>query len=192
MSEDGDGQMYDPRRAGMVRRYHTWPHIRPQTVAEHTWHVLRILLTIWPQVALRSVVTQFVMFHDCGEFLAGDPPYPSKRLSPDMAEVHGELEQLALNHLAHDWGIPALSASYLLPEEYAAFKLAEMIEMWEWGQEEVNFGNRYAVLVVERCWADIARRLAEGGLPVGVGERAEKYVRKRKHQEETTHGGPIE
>lgn len=61
----------DPRLAGEVSRYHTWPHLRQQSVAEHSWQVMRIMLAIYPMVP--RVLLIHCMAHDAGEI--GDRNY---------------------------------------------------------------------------------------------------------------------
>lgn len=137
----------DIRMAGRVKRYHTWPHIREQSVAEHTWQLLRIVLCIWPG-ASRELI-HHVMFHDIGELQTGDPPYPIKADNPILKKEMDRLEYSAQREIEDAWQIqkhPEISEL----ERYT-FKLAEFIEMWEWGLEETLLGNQFARLVAARC-----------------------------------------
>lgn len=171
----------DARLAGRVARYHTWPHIKEQTVAEHTWQLLRILLVIWAEVPAN--VMGYVVRHDCGEIKTGDAPYPVKAENSDIAA--------GMNRVEHDSLIEQVSAGFLRlgpdvsDEERWAVKLAEFIEMWEWGEEELLMGNQFAKLVAQRCRAIAQERIREQidsrvpGLKMAVAQGAADYMRKR-------------
>lgn len=173
----------DPRTAGRVSRYHTWPHVREQSVGEHTWQVMRILLAIWPE-APRELLVETI-FHDAGERVSGDAPYPIKAQNPtlksemDRIERAGRLEMTA-------WG--AVAPLPISEQERAVLKLAEFIEMMEWGLDELALGNQSARLVVLRC-QDAAKEILNGDL-LGqkIKERAVAYINRRIKHERKYHG----
>lgn len=94
--------------AGKSVRYHTDPwFIRfGQTIADHTWGMLAIIYKFndSPSPDLLKTIT----FHDCGEYLCGDLPYPFKRMAPDLAAKHAEIEERVLEDFL-DGPLPALS-----------------------------------------------------------------------------------
>lgn len=145
----------DARMAGRVLRWHTWPHIRPQTVAEHSWQLLRILICIWPEVPAH--VMSYVVRHDCGEIKTGDAPYPVKVDNPDIAEGMNRVEEQSLEE-QFNTGFLILGPDVSVEEKWAV-KLAEFIEMWEWGEEECLLGNQFARLVAQRCKAVVIERI---------------------------------
>lgn len=155
----------DPRRALQVTRYHTWPRIREQSVGEHSVQVARLLLAIWPDAPKHLIL--HALFHDVGEVRAGDPPYPAKKLNADLARGHEAVERAAHLEMALPWQLPAPVALTRL--ERWAFKLADFLDMWEWGLYEGNLGNRYADLVAERCM-DALRDMMEAVPDVPVEE----------------------
>lgn len=148
-------QTLDPRRAGQVTRFHTWPRLREQSVGEHSWQVLRILLAIWPG-APRHLLIHCVT-HDVGETVSGDPPYPIKVLNVDLKQACDRIEREAHLLMSDSWRLPL--PCDLSEEEKIIFKLAEFVEMWEWGVFEVGMGNSYAGLVVDRCVEGILERV---------------------------------
>jgi 5'-deoxynucleotidase YfbR-like HD superfamily hydrolase len=165
----------DPRRAGRVLRYHTWPHIRPQTVAEHCWQATRILMAMWPDVPPHLI--RHMMFHDVGEVVTGDPPYPLKSSSPTLKAALDGVESDAHLAMCLPWGLPA--PLKLAEAEAVVTKLADLIEMWEWGLDEVALGSHEAELVVTRCrdaFVVLADRL-EPDHPARAGY--ERYVARR-------------
>lgn len=177
----------DPRRAGLTRRYHTWPTIREQTVAEHSWQVARVLLAIWPDAPRHLII--HCLTHDLGEQRAGDLPYPVKKMSPDLALAHSLIERQALLDMVRPWGVPM---PILLSDlEKKAFKLAEFIEMAEWAWNEVNMGNRYATLVHERCHHGLSERLSElrtlGVEGDHIADTADSYWSRRTNLETQVH-----
>jgi 5'-deoxynucleotidase YfbR-like HD superfamily hydrolase len=133
----------DPRLAGEIPRYHTWPHLRPQSIAEHSWQLMRIVKDVSP-FAVPSCVYEYILHHDVGETATGDIPYPVKKNNPDLKAIMDELEATALK----DMGIklPVLPSYW-----YKLIKACELIEMWEWAYGELLRGNEFARLVMERC-----------------------------------------
>jgi hypothetical protein len=60
-------------RGGDVVRYHTEGHALPrQTVAEHTWRMIAILLHLWPDASRELILAAHS--HDKPEGVRGDPP----------------------------------------------------------------------------------------------------------------------
>lgn len=175
--------LMDPRRAGEVRRYHTFPVLHQQSVGEHTWQAMRVLCAIWPD-APRAVLL-YAMVHDCGELRTGDIPYPHKgECSDAWRKEQNNQEDRALRSMCLPWGLPAPTAE-VGHVERAVFKLAEYIEMWEYGLCERNRGNRYAHLIVQRCWDAIRPMLMVGNeVPQHVIEAASTYIERRARQEE--------
>lgn len=173
----------DARLAGRVIRYHTWPHIRQQSVGEHSWQLLRILLKIWP--ACPAHVLAHVVRHDCGELTTGDAPYPVKANNPVLGAEMSRVEAEGLD-LQIQAGFLADTPNLSENEKWAV-KLAEFIEMWEWGLEEQLLGNQFARLVAQRCLDVVYSRVRKTGYPEDgsmfkhpIAERAMEYVKKRK------------
>ena len=167
----------DPRMAGCVLRWHTWPHLREQTVADHTWQTMRMLLAIWPLAPQEMLV--YVLGHDAGEIATGDMPYPVKKNNPALKREADRIEKEARLAMCIPWGFPP---SRPIPEPWMViFKLAEFMEMWEDGHHELMLGNRFAAPVVTRCWTEIAVRLEslEESEPLIV-ERAKMYTERRR------------
>jgi 5'-deoxynucleotidase YfbR-like HD superfamily hydrolase len=163
----------DIRLAGRLIRYSTWPHVRQQSVAEHTWQLLRICMTIArADLSIDAIV--HVMWHDCGEHHVGDPPFPVKRDNPGLKREYDALESAALTRMLEHWDMPEGDPTEY---EYRLVKLCEMIEMWEWGLEEWSLGNRYAGLVAARC-GDAFHTMVQSLRPHHHA-RAVEYVRRR-------------
>lgn len=130
------------RLAGLVKRYHTWPTISNQNVGEHSWQVYRIYREIYGLVPAETA--EYIMFHDGGELVAGDLPYPLKTNDLGLKRIIDIYEERAL-HLM-DVTLPSLS-----DEEKQRVKLCHLLEMMEFGLHEEALGNRYGKPIADRC-----------------------------------------
>lgn len=128
------------RYAGMVKRYHAWPTIQQQTVADHTFHVLRIYMELFG--APNPAVLEHIVNHDLGELTAGDTPFPAKRIVPGLREAAEAAEKLGLEQ-QQKW-LPDLT-----PAEMTKFKIADLLEMWEFATVELKMGNCLAGPIVQ-------------------------------------------
>lgn len=137
----------DTRLAGQLRRYHTWPVIGQQTVAEHCWQIMRIYLSVVdvPDPHMMYHIT----FHDIGEHFTGDIPYPVKRDNPQLKEQMEFLEQRSYMTQLEYWG--AFHMARLSDYDKKLFKNIELTEMAEFGLDQVCLGNSYAFVIADRC-----------------------------------------
>jgi len=142
------------------------------------------LLTIHPGAS--PELLRYTVFHDNGELTAGDPPYPVKLENPVFAEEHGRIEDVGLQLQIDSWGIQDIpSKKDMSHNDLWIFKLAEFIEMWEWGLEEQLLGNQFAALVSKRCIQVVEERITEypgWASPdvMDVIDRTSEYVLRRK------------
>lgn len=130
----------NPRMGGQVLRYHTWPVLRQQSNAEHTWQVMRIYYQIFG--APEPKVTARLLFHDIGEIGAGDPPFPSKRDHPDLKTAHDRIEREAALRMGVK---PEVFDEDLGATERLRIKICDLFEMWEFGLTELRMGNLFAM-----------------------------------------------
>lgn len=153
------------RWAGDVLRYHTWPMLRPQTIGSHTWQILRIYVTIFG--APQPDVTVYVIWHDAGELVLGDLPFPVKAQSPTLKKLCDGIENLAVVKMAGE--VPRLSKL-----EKLRVKICDLAEMYETGIAEFQMGNKFAQPIVD----DIGTALAtlHKQLPNKDQELVRKYV----------------
>jgi 5'-deoxynucleotidase YfbR-like HD superfamily hydrolase len=123
------------RYAGMVKRYHAWPTIQTQTVADHTFHVIRIHNRLFG--APSPNLLHHMIYHDLGELTAGDTPFPAKRVVEGLREPMERAEA---------WGLEqqGVTLPTLTDEEHTQFKIADLLEMWEFAVVEVQLGNALA------------------------------------------------
>jgi hypothetical protein len=169
----------DPRLAGEVERYHTWPHNRDQSVGEHSWQVGRIILCVVPSYFWQRLLP-YAILHDMGELGTGDIPYPIKKDNPELALIMDKLEHDTIKSMAKEWNLPT-PVSLSLYERWM-FKLCEFIEMWEWALEEQMRGNLMAKTVEERCSMAIVTYLTSPDSIREVVDQANTYIKRRKMQ----------
>lgn len=170
----------DPRAALEIRRYHTWKVTHHQSVGEHTCQIMRIMLTIWPRCPRRLLV--YAVTHDMGE-MCGDIPYPFKKMFPELKSGMLKAESELRMRQRETVGIPP-SVS-LSAQEQKFFKICEYIEMMEYGISEINMGNRYGDLIVQRMRDELSRAKMDEVIDhPGIPRAIEEYVSKRIQLEE--------
>lgn len=163
----------DPRLAGQVTRYHTWPRTREQSVGEHTWQMLRLTYKIWDGVPPH--VIEYLVHHDTAEIAVGDIPFPVKRDNPSLKLMMDRLEEQALKDMD-------IQQPEILPEEYRIIKYLELLEMAEWGMEEIRRGNQFAELVMQRCISAMEHMEWEKKVPGHIIVSTRNYLKWRKEE----------
>jgi hypothetical protein len=156
-----------PRLAGQVRRYHTWPVLHQQTVGEHSWQILRIYWQVFGPPP--PEVTTYILWHDAGELVVGDPPFPVKAHSPILKAEYDRLEHMAVLTM----GGPDLDAVVeALSYWRARIKAADLLEMAEFGAHELALGNTYGRPIVDDTLEAVRR------IPLTIEDRmsVDRYV----------------
>lgn len=139
----------DIRMAGLVHRYHCWP-VRQQTVAEHSWQICRILLSITTE-DIANILIPHAIIHDIGEVAVGDLPFPLKKNNPELDLLFSKIEASSIHTLMEKWGIPPVIIHTWDGHLRWVFKVAEYIEMMEFGMEELVRGNEFGRRIFYRC-----------------------------------------
>lgn len=107
--------------------------IRGQSVADHSWGVASVILELWPNTRSLSLI-QAALYHDVAEGVLGDTPFTAKQKYPaiktvlDICEMQEEEDYM-----------PSLGTV-----ETYRLKIADMLELMLWCEEEVNLGNKAA------------------------------------------------
>jgi hypothetical protein len=134
-------QVYASRHfAGRVKRYHTWPTLHQQTVAEHCWRVAGILVEIFGMP--RAEVLFYCLHHDSGELWAGDLPFGTKKTVAGLKDCMNKAEEIGLHNLGIK--LPELTTS-----ELAQVKICDLLEMHEFGKAEIDMGNKCAFPIIK-------------------------------------------
>ena len=147
MDDLADCVRIDTRLAGQVKRYHTWPIIGQQTVAEHTWQMLRIYLSVCAKPEQRIMF--YIIFHDIGEHYTGDIPYPVKSENRELKERMDMLEKRSWATQLDYWG--SFHQVWVGDDDKVLCKMIELVEMAEFGMDQVCLGNAHGYIVANRC-----------------------------------------
>lgn len=145
-SAGGDDYTDVHRHAGRVKRYHTWAVHHQQTVGEHSWQVARVYRALWvtpDDDGMSVVVYRYILDHDTAELVVGDPPFPVKANDPTLKASYDRLETAGLTKIG-------VSLPHLAPKFLAMIKIADLVEMMEFGMTEREMGNLLAVPIVVR------------------------------------------
>jgi len=109
-------------RASGVERYHNEPGVPSQLLGQHTWRVMAILLTVWPDSSRNLMYA--TQFHDApGEGLTGDIPAPIKWGDKLLKEKIDAMDSM----YAHE--VVGILEVDLEPFEVARMKCADYLEL---------------------------------------------------------------
>ena len=140
MSFSREQILTNARFAGSVVRYHTWPTHQTQDVGSHTWQVLRIYWSIWATPSPQ--VFTYLLWHDAGELVLGDLPFPVKAWAPRLKKLCDNIEDVAVVKMGG-------KVIKLSPQEKLRCKIADLVEMLEHGLVEFQMGNKLAQPIID-------------------------------------------
>ncbi len=153
--------------AGEVKRLHTVPTLRPNTIAEHVYGTILIateLITLNRQLAARDGtaidyerIVKALMVHDAPELATGDVPAPVKRAG---VEISGALEVLEGAFYAKLGAPPPVLNAW----EQDIAKAADTLDLGYRCLIERSMGNRNRILelVMNNVLAYTSRSRLEG------------------------------
>ncbi len=127
--------------AGRVVRYHTWPTLRNQSTGEHAQRVANIYVELWGLPS--AEILYHILNHDAGELYAGDTPFGAKRSVPELKGAINKAEKLGLSK-------QGITLAELTGEEFIKFKVADILEMFEFGLIERAMGNKLAHPIIDK------------------------------------------
>lgn len=124
------------RDAGCVTRFHTARVVHDETVAEHSFNVMNLLL-VMTDGAITPALLLAALTHDMGEPMVGDIPSPVKRaLPPEVGKRMEELEEEAVRAIH-----PRLLFT-LSEEESMTLSLADKLDGLMKCRDELRLGNK--------------------------------------------------
>lgn len=115
-----------------TKRWHTEPTLHIQSVGEHTYSVMQLILLL-DSMASRNLLVAALM-HDTAERKFGDVPGPTKKL----AGVKGRFDELEDAFMAE----LGLVIPELTPAETKLLKMCDMLEGAMFAAFELRRGNR--------------------------------------------------
>ena len=122
--------------AGRVKRWHAFPIIGEQTVADHSWGVALIVVEI-AEDYLSENLMRAALTHDVAELDTGDIPYGAKRRWPHLAAALDKCETEVEQEYNIDWTLSQKQREIL--------KWADMFELLMFADAQRNLGNRNVV-----------------------------------------------
>lgn len=128
------------RRGSQVRRYHTWPVLRHQTVGEHSHRLALIVMEVYP--ACSKELLMAVALHDLSEAISGDMPSTFKWRFPEVGKALNE----STTKLETDLGLRVP----LSEAEAKILKWCDLAELLVFAIDEVWMGNRNCDEIVKR------------------------------------------
>jgi len=145
------------RRAGAIARFHTL-RVRPQSIAEHCYGVVEIILAIREVPGHALLVA--ALRHDVYEIFTGDTPAPAKWAHAPLRDaLDGFEEELNAVHQL----IPALEERDAL-----LLKWADMAELVLFACEERKAGNHHARELLDNGWRALKKFPIHTGDALGV------------------------
>lgn len=137
------------RMAGDVERWHVWPTLRRQSVAAHSWNVLRIYFEIWGPP--EPDVFTWMLIHDCPEIRTGDVPFGGKGyMSKKQRESLADMEHSVVREQLPGREDEVHAAHYLTEDMRRRAKVCDLIDMLEFARIEQAMGNTLADGIASR------------------------------------------
>lgn len=131
---------------GCVKRYHTKPTIRENTVGQHSFGVAMFCYLLAGESTTPHLLLA-ALSHDLAEQVTGDISSPTKRKYPDLAAKVQELEYELLGENNLFWEEHALSK-----EEVETLKLADCLDGMMFCISERSLGNASIADVYHRYY----------------------------------------
>ena len=128
--------------AGKVKRYHVESIIGEQTVADHSWGVVNILVHVFQDSVTRDMLLA-ALWHDVAERTTGDTPATAKWQSDDLKRALDTVEETVLKEVLPEF--PSLTEA-----ERLMIKIADMAELIMFCHRQVKMGNTFARDIVYR------------------------------------------
>lgn len=116
------------REAGSVERCHLVPHQGSYSVAAHTYGVLCLILTVWPDASPQLLRAALV--HDVPERWVGDIP---SQVKDTLGGALDEMESKVLRAVGFD--------ELLSDDDRMRLAYADQIELFLWCKDETRKGN---------------------------------------------------
>jgi 5'-deoxynucleotidase YfbR-like HD superfamily hydrolase len=136
------------RNAARVLRCHNARSQHPQTVGEHTFGVLAVLRTVYPEASAR--LWEAALFHDVPEAVTGDVPAPTKHRFKLLEEALRGVEASVRDEYELEVHITAI--------EKGVLKYCDYMELALFAIEECDSGNRHMASMARNALKGIASR----------------------------------
>ena len=119
-------------RAGQLKRFHAHPTIGYETVAEHSFGVALVVLSITNGYASAELL-KAALYHDIPEIETGDVPFTAKQKYPKIKRVTEDIEELFMS----EWDL----TTNLPDEDKIILKWADMLHLLLYCKAQRDLGN---------------------------------------------------
>jgi len=147
-------KIHKARDAGAIKRFHTARLIQGETVAEHSFNLVNLIMIVTNGNASRNLILAAIT-HDLGEYAVGDIPSPIKRALPKEVAHQIDLREEGAVQDIH----PCMKGIFLAPAEAFLLSLADKLDGLLKCIDELRMGNRrittagdnYCNYIIEMC-----------------------------------------
>lgn len=151
-----DPTLSNARLAGDVIRYHVWPTVRQQSVAHHSWNVLRIYIELFGSPEPNT--TSYIVWHDGGELATGDIPFDAKIRDPMLKQISDPIADECASYLSKR----VFSKDMIDSNELIRVKICDLAEMAEFAIEECRLGNKhYGLPIADKIMITLDKKIKE-------------------------------
>ena len=149
------------RNAGHVKRWHTVRTLKEETVAQHTYGVMSLLVELCNGKPSSKLLCA-ALCHDIAEQHTGDIPATTKWNFPEIAIAIKNAELDTENRMGATFD--------LTPEEVLLLKAADMLDLCWFCLEERALGNKNVVEIYERGMDYLSKMPFMGAVNIKIGE----------------------
>lgn len=149
------------RVGGRVKRWHTVQTLKEETVAQHTYGVISMLVDLCngkPSAKLLMAA----LYHDIAEQFTGDIPATTKWNYPEIAT--------AIKNAELDIETRMGAVLELTPEESLLLKAADMLDLCWFCLEDRALGNKNVIDVYERGMDYLSKMPFNGAVTIKLAE----------------------
>lgn len=133
------------REAGIIKRYHQVRIIHPETVAEHSFNLVNLMIMLTEGKVSRNCIINGLL-HDMGEWAVGDIPSNIKRLlSKEAKDLIATKEEEAIAKVQ-----PSVAMLACTDDERHLIDLCDKLDGLLKCTEELKMGNQHIIPVGER------------------------------------------
>lgn len=134
-------QIKRTREAADVKRFHTFPSIREQTVGQHSFNMLTMLFQFVKEPSLNLI--KAITYHDFAERWVGDIPATAKWGNEEWGNLTESIEESVRLKLGFISG-------ELTEDEKNIVSFLDTLELFYWALEEAELGNKNGYFLAKK------------------------------------------
>lgn len=131
------------REAGAIRRFHAVRTIKEESVGEHSFNMMNLIMVLTEGKASRGLILA-ALTHDMGEYAVGDIPSQIKKALPPELRIKVDEQEYAAVRAIHPH-LPGLDETDL-----HLLKLADNLDGLLKCTDELKMGNHHVIPCGER------------------------------------------